>query len=221
MRDARGTRAPEHVSAAPRPPRPRRAIWIGARLALIAAFGGVATYLASLPLGRVGGDSALASPRFYPIGSGVGDVAIGERAPDFVGPQSRGDLLVDLGGGPVHLADFAGRPLWIVFWATWCAPCQQEVSDIRAAFHAHGADGLAVLAIDIQEPAASVRAFVQANDLDYTIGLDPMAAVMDLYRARGLPSHYFVDRAGLVRARYSGQLTRDLMEQYLAVITRG
>jgi cytochrome c biogenesis protein CcmG/thiol:disulfide interchange protein DsbE len=220
MQDARGTPAPDHSRAAARPPRHRRAIWIGARLALIAAFAG-ATYMALLPLGRVGGGGAVASPGFYPIGSGVGDIEIGQRAPDFDGTGSPGSLLVDLDGGPVHLADFAGQPLWIVFWATWCAPCQQEVSDIRAAYHAHGGDGLAVLAIDIQEPAASVRAYAQANDLDYMIGLDPIAAVMDLYRARGLPSHYFVDGAGLVRARYFGQLTRDLMEQYLAVITRG
>jgi cytochrome c biogenesis protein CcmG/thiol:disulfide interchange protein DsbE len=175
--------------------------------------------MASLPLGQVGPDAAVAGPHFYPIGSAVGGIEIGQRAPDFVGTASGAGLLVDLDGGTVHLADFAGKPLWIVFWATWCTPCQQEAIDIRAAFHAHADDGLAVLAIDTQEPAASVRAYVLANDLDYMIGLDPTAEVMDLYRARGLPAHFFVDDRGLVRARYFGQLTRELMEHYLAVIT--
>jgi hypothetical protein len=53
------------------------------------------------------------------------------------------------------------------------------------------------------------------------IGLDPTAVVLDLYRARGLPTHFFLDGAGVIRARYSGQLTSELMEQYLAVITGG
>ena len=131
--------------------------------------------------------------------------------------MSADPLLVDLDGRPIRLADFAGRPLWIVFWATWCTPCQQEATDILAAFHAHRDDGLAVLAIDIQEPAAAVRAYVSGHDLDYTIGLDPTAAVRALYGGWGLPAHVFLDADGVIRDRYIGQLTAALMEQHLAV----
>jgi peroxiredoxin len=127
-------------------------------------------------------------------------------------------LLVSLDGNPIRLSAFAGKPLWIVFWATWCSPCQQEASDIRAAFHAHRADDLAVLAIDIQEPAAAVREYALEHDLDYAIGLDPRAAVQALYGGWGLPAHFFVDAGGVIRGRYLGQLTGDLMEEHLRAI---
>lgn len=182
---------------------------------------GAAVYVATLRLGGAPTSSRAPNPNFYAIGTAVEGVGIGQLAPDFVGAD--GDqvpLLVDLEGDPIRLVGFAGKPLWIVFWATWCTPCQQEVSDIRAAYHAHRDDGLAVLAIDIQEPAAAVREYVLGHHIDYTIGLDPTAAVMARYGAWGLPSHFFVDRNRLITDRYFGQMNRELMEQHLRAIIR-
>lgn len=162
------------------------------------------------------------APTASPGTAGVGaDTMIGQAAPDFVGAGGKGaSLLASLDGKPIRLGDFAGKPLWIVFWATWCAPCQQEASAIRTAYHAHRDDNLAVLAIDLQEPAAAVRDYVRANHLDYAIGLDPTGAVRDLYGGWGLPSHFFLDGAGVIRDRYLGEMTAALMEQHLQVIVR-
>jgi cytochrome c biogenesis protein CcmG, thiol:disulfide interchange protein DsbE len=167
-------------------------------------------YLSSLPVRPAGSDMPSA-------GAVAEGLQVGQAAPDFLDDGGT-PLLVDLDGRPIHLADFAGRPLWIVFWATWCTPCQQEAPAILAAFHARAGADLAVLAIDLQEPTSSVRDYVRAHELDYAIGLDPRAAVRDLYRAGGLPSHLFIDATGVIRARYAGQMTAELMDQYLAVI---
>jgi cytochrome c biogenesis protein CcmG/thiol:disulfide interchange protein DsbE len=190
---------------------------LAAGLALIVLIG-AAAYISTVPLG--GAPTASASGAgFYPLGSSAEGVGIGDSAPDFVSSNDdQRPLLADLDGNPIRLHDFAGRPLWIVFWTTWCTPCQQEAPDIRASYHAHRGDDLAVLAIDIQEPAAAVREYVLSHDLDYAIGLDPTAAVKDLYGAWGLPSHFFVDGNGVIRDRYFGQLTRQLMEQHLRSI---
>ena len=179
---------------------------------------GGAAYLSTRPLGPTPTGPGAAAATFYAIGSPVEGVGIGQSAPDFIADGDYQPLLTDLDGSPIRLADFTGRPLWIVFWATWCTPCQQEASHIRAAYHAHADAQLAVLAIDIQEPAAAVREYVRSHDLDYAIGLDPTAAVKDLYGAWGLPSHYFVDADGTVRDRYFGQMTSGLMEEHLKTI---
>jgi len=181
----------------------------------MALIGGVA-FVATRPLGAA---PSATGASFYPIGPSVEGLRIGESAPDFVASdRDRGPLLTDLDGKPIRLADFAGKPLWIVFWTTWCTPCQQEASHIRAAYHAHRADGLAVLAVDIQEPAAAVREYTVNHQLDYDIGLDPAAAVKDLYGAWGLPSHFFLDGNGVIRDRYFGEMTRELMEEHLRTI---
>ena len=196
-----------------RPLGQRLAAWLGAVLLAAAVL-----YVSAL---RLGG-TATPSPGsgFFPLGSATAGIAIGQAAPDFVGADRR-TLLTDLDGSPVRLADFAGRPLWIVFWATWCTPCQEEADDIKAAFHAHADDRLAVLAIDIQEPAAAVRAWVDEHDLDYAIGLDPAGEVKDLFGSWGLPSHFFLDGDGVIRDRYYGQLTPTLIEQRLRTILGG
>ncbi|MDQ2941977.1 MAG: TlpA family protein disulfide reductase [Chloroflexota bacterium] len=191
----------------------RRAWWFMAGLGSIVLIGGAA-YLSTLPLS--GAPTASPGASFYALGSAVEGVGIGQAAPDFVSADQK-PLLVDLDGNPIRLSDFAGKPLWIVFWATWCIPCQQEAPDIRAAYHAHEGD-VAVLAIDIQEPAAAVRAYALSHDLDYAIGLDATATVKDLYGAWGLPSHFFLDGNGVIRDRYFGQMTRELMERHLRAI---
>jgi cytochrome c biogenesis protein CcmG/thiol:disulfide interchange protein DsbE len=175
-----------------------------------------AAYVATRPLG---GSPTASDPEAgaSPGGAGQG-VAIGRSAPDFVRASDQEPLLLDLEDRPIHLSDFAGRPLWIVFWATWCTPCQQEASGIRASFHAHRADGLEVLAIDVQEPAVAVRDYALSHDLDYAIGLDATAGVKALYGSLGLPSHFFLDGDSVIRDRYIGQLTADLMEQHLRSI---
>jgi cytochrome c biogenesis protein CcmG, thiol:disulfide interchange protein DsbE len=178
---------------------------------------GAAAWVATL---RLGGSSAGPGPANLALGSPgsrASGPAIGQLAPDFVSADAGEPLLQDLDGHPIRLADFAGKPLWIVFWATWCTPCQQEAADIRAAYHEHEGD-LAVLAIDVQEPAAAARAFAQSRDLDYAIGLDPTAAVKALYGGWGLPAHFFVGADGVIRDRYLGQMTADLMELHLNTI---
>ena len=181
-------------------------------IVLIAA----AAYVSTRPLG--GSPTASLPAAGASTASAGQGVAIGRSAPDFVRASDQEPLLLDLEGRPIHLIDFAGRPLWIVFWATWCTPCQQEASDIRASYLAHRADGLEVLAIDVQEPAVAVREYTLSHDLDYAIGLDPTAGVKALYGSLGLPSHFFLDGDGVIKDRYIGQLTADLMEQHLQSI---
>ena len=201
------------ASATPR----RRAKRFLAGLGLIVLLG-AAAYVSTLPLGGARAASPAPGEDIGAISGAVEGLGIGQSAPDFVGADGTEPLLADLDGRPIRLDDYAGKPLWIVFWATWCTPCQQEATDIRDAYHAHRDDGLGVLAIDIQEPAAAVRAYVIAHDLDYPIGLDPTAAVKDLYGGSGLPFHVFLDGNGVIRDRYIGQMTATLMEQHLRAI---
>jgi peroxiredoxin len=156
---------------------------------------------------------------FYQISATTQGLAVGEIAPELAGfDKAVAVQLTDVDGHPITLAALKGHPVWINFWATWCPPCQRETPVLRDTFKAHQADGLVLVAIDVQEPADAVRAYAQKYGLTYTLGLDVTGAVFRTYKIYGLPSQYFIDRNGVIRGRYFGPLTSDLAEQQLKAI---
>jgi cytochrome c biogenesis protein CcmG, thiol:disulfide interchange protein DsbE len=157
---------------------------------------------------------------FYRISAETQGLDIGQRAPELVGAGDNGQQirLTDLDGHPLSIASLKGHPLWINFWATWCPPCQKETPDLRAAYEAHRAEGLILIGIDVQEQEGGVRDYVTKYGLTYTIGMDITGAIFRTYRVFGLPTHYFIDRDGIVRDRVFGPLDRAGIEKKLAEI---
>ncbi len=190
-------------------PVPVRGLIQGILLAILLVGGG---WMVTRPLGGQPWVPLTTGEDFYTIGAERAGLQIGDLAPE-LSPS-----LTDLGGRVIRSSDFAGRPLWIVFWASWCIPCREELPDLKAAYAAHADDGLVVLAIDFEESAETVRAFATRSGLDYTIGLDPRGAVIERFGGWGLPTHYFVDRYGVIRGRYFGPLSREQMETQLQTI---
>lgn len=189
------------------------------RIALIAALAVIAVPLAYVATAGLGGQPPAGSTAPSGGAPRIG-IEVGDAAPDFVDAAGR-PLLTGWDGEPISLRDYEGRPLWIVFWTTWCTPCQEESGAIQAAYHEHADAKLAVLAVDVLEPTDASRTFATAHGLDYDIGLDPTAAVRDRYGGWGLPIHYFLGGDEVIRDRYIGQLTPELMQERLAAILPG
>ena len=170
-------------------------------------------YVATRPLG--GGEPL---PSFFVIGSAGPGVQIGQVAPGTATAGSPALRLVGIDGSPVSLADFAGRPIWIVFWKTACEPCEAEAADVAAATAAHGGDGLAVIGIDVWDTAAAVKDYAAAHQLQIPVAVAVGSAAMDAYGVWGAPTHYFIDRTGVIRGRHFGPMTRALIDQNLRLI---
>jgi thiol-disulfide isomerase/thioredoxin len=155
---------------------------------------------------------------FFIISAPTVGLSIGQEAPEFAGViDGRPVGLTDLSGNPIRLAGLRGRPVWISFWATWCPPCQAETPVLRDLYTAHKAAGLAMVAISVQETTADdVRAYAQKYGLDYLIGFDATSAIFKTYQAYGLPTHFFLDGDGVIRAIHLGPLTTAQGEAILA-----
>lgn len=135
---------------------------------------------------------------------------VGKEAPDFT--------VQALDGQYYKLSDFRGRPVWINFWASWCPPCRAENPDIQAVYDTNKADGLVVLGIAIGEEDGTVRGYVGRTNLTYTIGLDRGTDIAAAYRIVGIPTHFFVDRDGILREWRIGSMSKKTMEKKVAEI---
>ena len=140
-----------------------------------------------------------------------------ERLTSLVGRPAPAFSLQDLDGRTVTLADASGKPLLINTWATWCVPCREEMPAIQRAYEAHQSAGLRVLAVDALEDAASVRAFESKFHLSLPAVIDS-GSFQKAYGVVGLPSSFFVDRHGIVRAVQLGQMNEQTLSAKLDLI---
>lgn len=140
-----------------------------------------------------------------------------EGLPD-VGSVAPGFALPDLNGDTVRLSDFAGRPVVLNFWATWCAPCRLEMPELAGAATEYADRGLAVLPINQDETAEQVRAFYDEVGLDLPALLDSRAAVGAAYGAFFLPSTVVIGPDGVVSAYHRGIISREKLDEYLAEV---
>lgn len=113
-------------------------------------------------------------------------------------------------GESVLLQSFRGKPLLLNFWATWCAPCVEEMPSINDLFLQNRANGLQVLGLAIDKPA-SVVAFLQRMAIAYPIGMAGANGTQwaaQLGNPSGaLPYSLLVSGEGLIVRRKLGKLS--------------
>jgi len=134
----------------------------------------------------------------------AGVVRTGEAAPPLE--------LSTLDGTSVSLEALRGRVVVLNFWATWCGPCRVETPELQA-FGTQAGDEVAIIGVNVQEPPSIVAPFVSEYGVTYPIVLDEAGATTRVYRVTGLPTSVFLDRSGIVRDRFVGPMTRDVLER--------
>jgi len=112
----------------------------------------------------------------------------------------------------VSASDFDGQVLLLNFWATWCAPCREEMPMLNQLHNTYAEAGLNVVGIALDD-VEQARTFVAETGVNYPI-LVGMADVMETGRQYGnatglLPYSVLVDRAGVVRWTKLGPVTED------------
>lgn len=141
----------------------------------------------------------------------TGPLAAGDRVPEI--------QVASLSGEMISLAGTPGQAVWISFWASWCAPCREEWPDINAAAQDLG-PAVRIVAVAVNEPPATVAAFVADHPADFSVALDPEGALAERFGVIGFPTHILIDGDGVlqrvVRGPLDGQRAADLLGLPLA-----
>lgn len=124
-----------------------------------------------------------------------------------------------LDGGSIRLpADTDGKPLLINFWASWCAPCIEEMPELQRYASAQGSDGVQVLGIAMDDEAA-IREFLSRVPVDYPIALDVPGVAdsgVQLGNPRGaLPFTVLIDAQGRLQKQRLGPFKHGEIEGWV------
>jgi peroxiredoxin len=144
-----------------------------------------------------------------------GPIAAGEKAAAF--------KLTDLSGDPVSLADLRGKVVFLNIWATWCAPCREEMPSMEKLYQRlHGNKSFVMLAVSQDTSSrAEVAAYVEKHGYHFDVLLDPKNSVAEAYKVTGVPETFIIDSGGRIVAHHSGAFDwsqpeiRDALEELL------
>jgi thiol-disulfide isomerase/thioredoxin len=106
-----------------------------------------------------------------------------------------------LDGKKISLKDFRGKVVLLNFWASWCAPCREEMPAMEKLYQEYRNKNFAILAVAVKDSRQDTLNFVKELKLTYPVALDPDAKVGQEYGAWGLPVTYLIGPNGEGLAR--------------------
>ena len=135
-----------------------------------------------------------------------------------VEPEPVPDLTLEtLDGASIDLAKQDGRLLLVNFWATWCAPCREEIPDLKALHSDLEEDGLTVIGVALDRKGREVvDPFVDQHEINYPIVVDAEGtAEAEFGPIPGLPTTILVTPDGQITKRVVGIFPTDEMRPIL------
>lgn len=124
---------------------------------------------------------------------------------------------VDIEARPIGSDDFAGRPMLINFWSTYCVPCVAEHEVLQAMSRRYG-DRVAFIGVVYQDRPEAIRAFLDRRGTWGVTVVDPDVRVAISYGVYGVPESFLVDRQGRIARKFTGPMEPDELDRALRAV---
>ena len=138
---------------------------------------------------------AVAISSLLVAGTAYADINAGP-APDFT--------LKNVGGSNLRLSEFRGEVVMINFWASWCAPCRQEMPLLDELYTQYQPMGFTILGVNVEEDSTKARQLLKNIPVNFPVLFDNSSDVSKLYNVVAMPSTVLVDRDGNIRYLHQG-----------------
>lgn len=117
---------------------------------------------------------------------------------------------------PAALEPYAGKVVYVDFWASWCGPCAESFPWLNQLQARHAAD-LVVVGVNLDAEASAADAFLRKHPASFAIVRDPEGTLPELYRIEGMPSSVILGPDGRVLHRHAGFRKQQIPEYEMAV----
>ena len=121
-------------------------------------------------------------------------------------------------GKTINLKDYAGKPLWLTFGASWCPDCRAEAPDVEAAYQKYQAQGLNILGVFISESSNDIKTYADRVGMTFPIVVDQNTVIASQYRTMGIPTHFFIGADGKIKDVKIGALDPATMDSEIKAI---
>ena len=122
--------------------------------------------------------------------------------------------LNDLSGNPVALDQFAGKVLIVDFWATWCAPCREEIPHFQELYDGYRSQGLEILGLSVDDRVEDVRRYIEQEiPIRYRVLMATAEAQSLFGGIIGIPTTFVVGRDGTIHKKYVGYHPKEAFEK--------
>jgi len=155
------------------------------------------------------------------LGDELFPVGVGSQAPPFSAATLDSTKRIKT------LADYKGKVILLNVWATWCEPCRVEMPSIEKAYREFGPQGLAVVAVSVDDAGTEdhIREFAKELKLSFEILHDPSSSIKASYQLTGYPETFIIGREGKIRkkvigaADWNSEANRALLRELLGSAT--
>ena len=135
------------------------------------------------------------------LGDELFEVTVGTKAPTFAART------LDPQPATRSFDAYRGKVVLVNVWATWCAPCRQEMPSMEAMYKDFAPRGFKIVAVSIDDAGQEqkVRDFLQEFGITFDVLRDPDSKIMKLYQASAVPENFLIGADGVVRKKAYAQ----------------
>ncbi|AHG90099.1 alkyl hydroperoxide reductase/ Thiol specific antioxidant/ Mal allergen [Gemmatirosa kalamazoonensis] len=131
------------------------------------------------------------------LGDELFEVTVGTKAPTFAART------LDPEPATRSFDAYKGKVVLVNVWATWCAPCRQEMPSMEAMYKDFAPRGFKIVAVSIDDAGQEqkVRDFLQEFGITFDVLHDPTGAIQKTYMTTGVPENFLVGADGVIRKK--------------------
>jgi thiol-disulfide isomerase/thioredoxin len=103
-----------------------------------------------------------------------------------------------------ELEDYAGKVVYVDFWASWCAPCKKSFPWMQSMYDEYADQGLVIIAVNLDDDRRKAERFLAGADPSFLVRYDDGAGLAKHFELQAMPTSLVFDRRGRLVSRHEG-----------------